>query len=104
MIKYTVLPDQRITIASLKGTRYDAVKKIAKMIGGTPFAVVHEKYLMPDKFQVVLKCDPRDEFSEAEGKRLARNKLMKNYYRSLDKRVNLLKEDVKKLNEKVLTN
>ena len=102
MIKYTSLPDRRITIATLKGTKYDALMRINKLIDGAD--VYADKYLMPDKFKVVLYCDERDEFNISEGKKIAKKKLMKNYYRSLDKRMNLFLSDVQKLSKKMEEN
>ena len=103
MIQYTVLPEQRTIVATIKGTEFDAMKKIDKIVAGTPFEdVYHDKYLMPYKFSVRLICDPSDEFDEKEGKKLARKKLMKNYYRSLDKRMAAFVADVLALRDKIV--
>lgn len=87
-IKYFVNKDKRQVIAILENTRWDACNKICKMIADTDFCVVpNHKYLMPNQFKVTVTCDPRDEFNVEVGKKIAKKRILKNYYASLDKRV-----------------
>lgn len=89
MIKYFVNEEKRQVIAILENTRWDAYNKIDKMVRDTEFCVVpNEKYMMPCEFRVVVTCDPRDEFIPEVGQKIAKKRLLKNYYASLDKRVN----------------
>ena len=88
-IKYFVNEEKRQVIGLLENTRWDAFNKICKTVRDTDFCVVpHEKYMMPSEFRVVVTCDPRDEFDVEVGKKIAKERLLKNYYASLDKRVN----------------
>ena len=89
MIKYFINEDKRQVIAVLENTRWDAYNKISKMVAETEFCLVpNEKYMMPSQFKVSVTCDPRDEFNVEVGKDIAKKRILKNYYASLDKRVN----------------
>lgn len=88
MIKYFINEEKRQVIGLLENTRWDAYNKVCKMVRDTDFCVVaNEKLMMPDKFRVVVQCDERDEFDPEIGKKIAKERLLKNYYASLDKRV-----------------
>lgn len=88
MIKYFINEEKRQVIGLLEDTRWDAVRKINKMIRDTDFCFCpNEKYMMPDEYRAVVQCDPRDEFSVEEGKKKAKERIMKRYYPALDKRV-----------------
>ena len=56
---------------------------------------------MPEKFKATVVCDPRDEWSVEDGKRRAKAKVLKNYYRSLDKKISAFRADVLELNGRV---
>ena len=87
-IKYFVNEEKKQVIGLLEGTRWDAMNKIGKMVRDTDFCVVpNEKYMMPSEFRVVVTCDERDEFDVEVGKKISKQRLLKNYYTSLDKRV-----------------
>ena len=102
MIKYFVVPEKRIVYAVLTGTRYDGLRKISKMIGNdSSFCAYHEKYLMPNTFKSTAVCDERDEWDEETGKKVAKNKLLSNYYRSLDKRIDMFRADLIEVNSRV---
>lgn len=102
MIKYFVNKQKRQVIAVLENTRYDAYNKIDKMIAETEFCVVpNTKYLMPSQFKVTVTCDPRDEFDVEVGKKIAKKRILKNYYASLDKRVSKFTEAALMFNGKV---
>ena len=100
-IKYVVIPEKKITIGILDDTEFDAIHQIQKKLEGTPFIFAYEKYLMPVRFKTVTVCQSDDEYSIEEGKKIVKEKLMKNYYKSLDKRLNRFEKDVKKLFESV---
>jgi len=102
MIKYFVVPEKRTVYAVLGGTRYDATRKINKMIGvDSSFCAYSEKYLMPNTFKSKAVCDDRDEWNEEIGKNVAKSKLLGNYYRSLDKRIDMFREDLIEVNSRV---
>lgn len=87
-IKYFVNEEKRQVIAVLENTKWDACNKIEKMIADTEFCLtICKKYLMPNQFKVTVTCDPRDEFNVEVGKKIAKKRVLKNYYASLDKRV-----------------
>ena len=88
-IKYFVNEEKRQVIGLLENTRWDAVRKINKMIRDTDFCFCpSEKYYMPSEYRAVVQCDPRDEFNVEEGKKRAKKRILDRYYAALDKRVN----------------
>lgn len=88
-IKYYVSEKKRQVIGVLENTRWDAVNKIDKMIRDTDFCFSpSEKYMMPDEYRTVVKCDPRDKFSVEEGKKKAKERILKRYRPALEKRIN----------------
>ena len=90
MIKYVVLPEQRKVIGYIDGTKNDAIKKIMRLTHGTGLAVTDcKKYVMPDCFKAEVVCDPEDEWNEEEGKRIAKERVMKRYYKSFHKKMNI---------------
>lgn len=99
-IKYYPIPEKRQMVAVLSNCKYDAYNKIDKMLHETGFCFspngtkTYNKYMMPDTFKVVVTCDPRDEYSIEEGKRVAKIKVMRNYHKSMDKRIASFKENV----------
>ena len=99
MIKYFVNEEKRQVIGLLENTRWDAYNKISKVIRDTDFCVTpNEKYMMPDEFRAVVQCDPADEFSVEEGKRIAKQRIMDRYYSSFDNRINKFIDAVYVLN------
>lgn len=96
-IKYVVIKEKRMTVGMLENCEFDAIHQIKKKLRGTPFIFDCEKYLMPVRFKTVAICDPDDEYSIEEGKKVVKEKLMKNYRKSLNKKMNLFERDVKKL-------
>ena len=104
MIKYFINGDKKQVIDLLGNTRWDAYNKICKMTRDTDFCVVaSEKYMMPPEFRVVVQCDDSDEFDPEIGKKIAKKRLLKNYYVSLDKRVNKFFDAALILNGKVFS-
>ena len=98
MIKYIDKPEERLTIAILENTKYDAVNKIRKAMRNTNFFICHDKYNLPSHFKVVLHCDPKDVYDKEEGHRRAKKILMDNYHNSFHKRLDMFKEELKNLN------
>jgi hypothetical protein len=102
MIKYFVNEKKRQVIGLLSNTQWDAINKIDKMVRDTDFCFCpSEKYMMPSEFRVVVQCDERDEFDPEIGKKIAKERILKNYYASLDKRVNKFFDAVRAFHEKV---
>ena len=99
-IKYYPIPEKRQMVAVLSNCKYDAFNKIDKMLRETGFcfspngAKEYNKYMMPDTFKVVVTCDPRDTYDIEEGKRVAKKKVMRNYRKSMDKRIASFKNGV----------
>ena len=100
-IKYIVIPDKRMVTAILSNTRFDAYNKAIKMcrllksdqtsIGIYPEP---EQFIMPNEFKVTVKCDENDVFDENIGKEKARERLLRNYYKSFDKKINKFMDDL----------
>lgn len=101
MIKYTVVRNKNMVIAELNHTENDVVNKIRKILCDSPFSVDLTKFVMPNRFKSVAKLDSRDTFSEEEGKRVAKEKLMKRYYNSYDKRMDAFRCYLLQLNGKI---
>ena len=102
MIKYFVNEKKRQVIALLENTEWDAYNKIHKAVRDTDFCVVPmDKYMMPTEFRVTVTCDPRDEFDVETGKKIAKERVLKNYYAALDKRVNKFFDAALALNGRV---
>ena len=99
-IKYVVIPEKRKTIAILEGCKWDAVNRIRKMTGDY-INCYNPKYLMPNRFKVSTVCDPRDNYDVEEGKRIAKDKLMRNYYKSMDKKIEVFRNDLININSRV---
>lgn len=104
MVKYFINENKRQVIGLLEGTEWDAMNKLEKMVRDTDFCLVpNAKYMMPSKFKAVVTCDPRDQFDVEVGKRIAKQRVLKNYYKALDKRINRFLEAAMVLNGKVFT-
>lgn len=102
MIKYFVNEEKRQVIGVLDGTEWDAINKINKMMLDTGFCFcANEKFMMPSEFRAVVQCDERDEFSVEEGMKIAKERIMKRYYASLDKRVHKWREALLIFNGKI---
>lgn len=90
-VKYYVDEKNRKTVAVLEGCRWDAINRIRKLMfsssGYCRYMMGEEDCFMPDTFRAVVTCNELDEYNIEEGKRQAKKKLMRNYHRSLDKRI-----------------
>lgn len=99
-IKYYEIPERKQVVAVLNHTQWDAYNKIDKMLSNTnlvlvePESVKRDKYRMPDSFRVVVTCDPRDEYDFETGAQIAKKRLMRNYYKSLDKKLNAFTDEL----------
>lgn len=99
-IKYYPIPEKRQIIAVMENTQEDALNKIRKTMHETGFAFFgcslndYDKYMMPDTFKVILTCDERDMYDVEEGKKIAKQKLMRNYRKSLNKRLAKFKKSM----------
>jgi hypothetical protein len=102
MIKYFVNEEERVVVAVLENTKYDAYNKICKMMRDTDFCVVpKDKYMMHSAYRAVVKCDERDEFNEVIGKKYAKERVLAHYYEALDKRLDEFRASVLVMNGKV---
>ena len=102
MIKYYVNEEKKQVIGVLSNCRWDAVRKINKMIRDTDFCFCpSEKYYLPSEFRAVVQCDERDEFNPEIGKKIAKQRILDRYYPALDKRVNKFFEAALVFNGKV---
>lgn len=103
-IKYIVLEDQRKVYGIMENTRYDAINKINRITGidgKRVFTAYSKKYEMPNTFKACCVCDEKDTFSIEEGKALVKKKVLRKYYKSFDKRIDIFKCDLIQLNSKV---
>ena len=96
-VKYYVDEKNRKTIAVLEGCRWDAINRIRKLTNGEMYVGVwslsrKDIAIMPDVFRAVVTCSEHDEYNVEEGKAQAKQKLMRNYHRAMDKRIAKFKE------------
>ena len=101
-IKYYSAPGKK-TVAVLSGCQYDAINKITKLTGESDMCLFGGKYMMPDTFRVETRCHDGDVFDEAIGKKVAKAKLMKKYYKCFDRKMAMFKESMDRLNTRVDT-
>lgn len=94
MVHYYIDRKGKRTIAVLKNCRFDAVKRIAKLINNRNFDFYQEKYLMPNQFRVIVKCNDYDEYDVDMGMKIAKAELMEKYYNALDKRIEMFKDEL----------
>ena len=95
MIKYVHVPEQNKTIAILENTKYDAIHKIAKIMGQTKSLCFNpSKYLMSSSYRAVVVCHPDDEYNPAVGMKMAKAKLLDRYYAALDAKCDEFAEDL----------
>lgn len=101
-IKYYCMPEKKKVIGVLLGTENDVINKIDKLCVDTGFDFwPDERFVMPHMFKAeATVCEP-DVYDEEIGKQIVREKIMKRYYASLDKRINLFRSIVADFNKKV---
>ena len=105
-IKYYCMPEKKKVIGVLLGTENDVINKIDKLCTDTGFDFwVDERFVMPHSFKAEAIARDGDEYDEEVGKQIVREKIMKRYYASHDKRLrlfaNYLDELVGKVNKKI---
>ena len=107
-IKYIILPEKKQVIAILEHTRYDAYNKAMKilqkvMCGQSSICICPDskKLTMPNEFKVTVNCMDVDEFDENVGKSIARKRLLKNYYKSFDKKIASFMRDLREIQKNI---
>lgn len=85
MIKYIHVPEQFKCVAVLDNTKYDAIHKIAKIMGQTKSLCFDpSKYTMSSSYRAVVCCHPDDNYDPKVGEKIAKVKLLDRYYAALD--------------------
>jgi hypothetical protein len=100
-IKYYSNPKTKETFAVLSGTTLDAINKIQKTMDEFGGCMIRHQYLMPAQFKAKVKLAEGDVYDEEKGKQLAKEKLMKKYYKAFDARMDIFRADLIALNSKV---
>ena len=97
-IKYYCMPEKGKIVGILDGTARDVINKIDKICTDTGFIVYPEdKFLMPRSFKAEATVKFPDIYDEEIGKEIVRQKIMKRYYKSHDKRIQLFKHYLEEL-------
>lgn len=92
-IKYYCMPEKKKIIGVLNGCENDVINKIDKLCTDTGFDFwADERFVMPHSFKAEAVARDGDEYDEEVGKNIVREKIMKRYYASHDKRMNLFKK------------
>lgn len=90
-VKYKVIEDMRIVIATIKGIKSDAVRTFNNRFLAHSTSDIeincwdNQRFMMPYSMKAVARCSPEDEFDVEKGKKIALKKLSEKYNRSLDK-------------------
>ena len=83
MIKYFVNEKKRSVIGVLENTSHDCINYVCKNAGVDCIpACLLTPGLMPDSFRTEVKCHPDDEFDVEVGKKIAKERILENYWRS----------------------
>ena len=102
MIKYYCMPEQKKVIGVLSHCENDVINKIDRLCVDTGFDFwADDRFVMPHTFRAEAIARDGDEYDEEVGKKIVREKIMKRYYASYDKRVNLFKKVLSDFNRKV---
>ena len=102
-IKYYCMPEQKKVIGVLSHCENDVINKIDKLCVDTGFDFwADDRFVMPHMFKAEAIARDGDEYDEEVGKQIVREKIMKRYYASYDKRVNLFKKILSDFNKKVI--
>ena len=99
-VKYHVIPEKRMVVATLNNTSMDAINKIAKMTDEFGCYAYQEKFSMPHNFRAVAVCHPMDTFDVEKGKQIAKKKLMDKYYKNFDSKIAMFRKTVERLHAK----
>lgn len=101
-IKYYCMPEEGRIIGVLNGTEHDVLNKIDKLCVDTGFDFwADDRFIMPHSFKAEAIVRDGDVYDEEVGKKIVREKIMKRYYASYDKRVDLFKCMIINLSRKV---
>ena len=103
-IKYYCMPEEGRIIGVLSHCENDVINKIDKLCVDTGFYfLADDRFVMPHMFKAEANVDVNagDVYNEEVGKEIVRQKIMKRYYASYDKRVNLFKKVLSDFNKKV---
>lgn len=82
-IRYYIDEEKQTIVAVMDDCAYDAIDVLAKM---GICSITHDnynlnKFMMNPTYRGKAKCAPEDEWDEEEGMRIARNRMLENYYR-----------------------
>lgn len=83
-IKYYIDEYERTIVAVMEDCEYDAIKILNKMgIMNIDYKGYNlDKFMINSTYRGKAKCSPDDEWNEGEGIRIARNRMLENYYRA----------------------
>ena len=102
-IRYIVNENDRIVIAIIDNCMRDAIKAANAWTGSDCWNSrnridVHvdydKKYLIPDKFTGIARCSIEDEWNEDIGKKIARERVLNKYHKSLNKAIRKIDYDM----------
>lgn len=84
-------------LESCGGTKYDCINRIAKAMGMTKSLCFDpSKYLMNDVFKAASKPYGGDEYDKEYGEQEVKRKVMRKYYKQLDRLSSAFVEDLNK--------
>lgn len=87
-IDYNPQRELGFVIATIRDTQDDAIKAAKKLLNADLLSPkVFEVGKMKAHYSVKVKCHPGDEFDEAEGKKMAKKRLLDKYYDIKDRAV-----------------
>lgn len=83
-IEYYIDEEKGTIVAVMKDCEYDAIKILDKMgISDIRYDGYNmDKFMINTTYRGKAKCSPDDEWDEEEGMRIARNRMLENYYRA----------------------
>ena len=113
-IRYIVNEKDRIVVAVIDGCKNDAVNAANAWTNGYDWNAAqrvnttvyfNKKYYIPDKFTGIARCCEDDEWNEDIGKKIARDRVLDKYHRSLNKAIRKINKDIQaeanRFNERV---
>ena len=102
-IKYYCMPDKKKIVGVLSNCDDDVINKIDKICVDTGFVFcADDRFKMPHSFkaEAIVDVESGDVYDEEVGKEIVRQKIMKRYYASHDKRLNMFKKMLSDLSKK----
>lgn len=113
-IRYIVNEKDRIVVAIIDNCKRDAVMAANAWTGSDIWNCTNRvqvdvrysnKYLIPDKFNGIAHCSVDDEWNEETGKKIARDRVLNKYHKSLNKAIRKINNDIQaeadRFNERV---